>query len=87
MSQNIWLILCLACAIGIIPQSGPHLIFVTLYAQHAIPFSILLANAIVQDGHGMLPLLACSRKAFCVVKGIKILIGFFIGALAILIHL
>ena len=50
--------------LGIVPESGPHLVFVTLFAQGAVPFSVLLASSVVQDGHGMLPLLAESRGEF-----------------------
>ncbi len=72
-------LLIIACLIGIIPESGPHLIFVTLYAAGAIPFSILLASSIVQDGHGMLPMLAYSRRGFVAVKIINVIIGFIFG--------
>jgi hypothetical protein len=72
-------LLLIACLVGLIPQSGPHLIFTTLYANGAIPFSILLANSIVQDGHGMIPLLAHSRRAFVAVKAIKMAIGLAVG--------
>lgn len=41
--------------------------------------SILLASSIVQDGHGALPLLAESRKAFFLSKGISILLGLIVG--------
>lgn len=75
-----WLLLAMACLVGLIPESGPHLIFVTLYAQHSIPFGVLLANSIVQDGHGMLPLLAHSRKAFAAVKAVNFLVGLAAGA-------
>jgi hypothetical protein len=64
LEKNQWGVLAIASLVGLIPESGPHYVFVTLYAQGLIPFSILLANSIVQDGHGMLPLLAYSRKAF-----------------------
>jgi hypothetical protein len=72
-------VLAAACLMGIIPQSGPHLVFTGLYAQGAIPFSVLLANSIVQDGHGMLPILAHSRRAFAAVKAVKLAIGFAVG--------
>jgi hypothetical protein len=70
-----------ACLVGLIPESGPHMIFVTLYAQGAIPFSILLASCIVQDGHGMIPMLAHSRRTFVQVKAIKFVIGLGVGLL------
>ncbi len=80
--ESRWLMLATACLIGLIPESGPHLIFVTLYAQHSIPFSVLLASSVVQDGHGMLPMLAHSRKAFVAVKAINLVAGLAIGAAA-----
>jgi hypothetical protein len=80
---NQWLLLLLACLVGLIPESGPHLIFVTLYAQGAAPFGVLLASSIVQDGHGMLPMLAHSRRAFAAVKAINLVVGFAAGAAAL----
>jgi len=73
------IILVIACLVGIIPASGPHLIFVTLFAGGSIPFSILLASSIVQDGHGMLPLLAHSRRDFIAVKAVNVAIGLIAG--------
>lgn len=81
ISDKMILVLIAAVLIGIIPQSGPHLIFVTLFAQGTIPFSVLLANSISQDGHGMLPLLGESKKAFLIIKFIKVIIALSIGFL------
>ena len=78
-----WPILLVACLIGLIPESGPHVIFITLFAEGTIPLSILLANSIVQDGHGMLPLLAESRKSFIQIKAVKLLFGLLVGGLLI----
>ncbi len=75
------LILIAAVIVGVIPESGPHLLFVTMYTQGMLPFSILMANSIVQDGHGMLPLLAHSRKDFVAIKGINLGTGFLIGVI------
>jgi len=83
VKDNKYLMLVAACLIGIIPESGPHLIFVTLFADGALPFSILLASSIVQDGHGMLPLLAFSRKDFFSVKAVNVVVGFIIGLIAL----
>lgn len=74
-----FIVLLLAILIGLIPQSGPHLIFLILFANGDLPLGIFLANCIVQDGHGALPLLAESRKAFFVSKGIKIGIAVLVG--------
>lgn len=51
-----------AALIGIIPESGPHLLFLMLFSKGWIPFSVLLVNTISQDGHGLLPLLSYSVK-------------------------
>lgn len=79
ISGNRWLVLLMAVLIGVIPESGPHLIFVTLFAQGSIPFSLLLASSVVQDGHGMLPLLAESQRSFLMVKLVNIIFGFIVG--------
>jgi hypothetical protein len=74
----------LALLVGIIPQSGPHIIFVTLFASGTIPFSVLLVNSIVQDGHGAIPLLAESPRSFIRLKAIKLGIGILAAAAGIL---
>jgi hypothetical protein len=81
--DNQWLVLLAAAFVGVIPESGPHLVFLTLYAQDLAPLSILLASSIVQDGHGMLPLLAHSRREFLYVKAINLTVGLGAGALAL----
>ena len=81
--QSKWAVLLIACAVGIIPESGPHLIFVTLYAQGTLPFGILLASSIVQDGHGMLPMLAHSRPVSLKIKVINFAVGLMVGAAAL----
>ena len=69
----------LAVLLAIIPESGPHMIFVMLYAKGLIPFSILLASSIVQDGHGMLPLLSYSVKDSILIKVFNLVFGIIIG--------
>ncbi len=76
-----WAFALMAIAIGIIPQSGPHIIFISLFSQGIIPLSILLVNAIVHEGHAGLPLIAESKRSFLIVKGIKILIAFVIAGI------
>ncbi len=85
IDSNGFIVLLIAILLGIIPQSGPHLIFIVLFAQGSLPLGILLANSIVQDGHGALPLLAESRKSFFIAKGIKIVLGFIIGLVFLLV--
>ena len=77
--QNGYLFLLLAAFIGLIPESGPHLIFIALYASGMVPFSILFTNFFIQDGHTALPLLAENKSAFVKAKAIKFIIGLAIG--------
>lgn len=79
IGENILIVLIIAVLIGIIPESGPHFLFIMLFASGALPLSILLANSIVQDGHGSLPLLAESRRGFVIIKAINLVVGFLIG--------
>lgn len=81
----LWGLMLLAIFIGIIPESGPHLIFVVMFFSGAIPFSILLVSSIVQDGHGALPLLAQSRKNFFLMKGLNMAVGLIVGVLGLLL--
>ena len=79
------LALLVAVAVGVIPESGPHMVFATLYAGGVLPFSVLLASSAVQDGHGMLPLLAESRVEFLRVKAINVAAGLVLGYGAMLL--
>ena len=79
INSNIpWMIL-LAVLVGIIPESGPHLLFVTLFASGRVPFSVLLASSISQDGHASLPLLAESKRSFVKAKLINALVAAIAG--------
>ncbi|MBQ6305005.1 MAG: arsenic efflux protein [Bacteroidales bacterium] len=79
INSNIpWMIL-LAVLVGIIPESGPHLLFVTLFASGMVPFSVLLASSISQDGHASLPLLAESKRSFAKAKLINALVAAIAG--------
>ena len=79
ISNNMAIVILVAVLVGIIPESGPHLIFVTLFAQGVLPFYVLLVNSIVQDGHSALPLLAESKMSFAKAKLINIAAGLVIG--------
>ncbi len=80
---NLHIILILAIIIGLIPESGPHMIFISLFVAGTIPLSILIVNSIVQDGHGSLPLLAESKKSFFLMKFINMAMALFIGLIGI----
>jgi hypothetical protein len=75
----LWVLL-IGALIGIIPESGPHLIFVMMYAQGLVPFSVLLTTSFVQDGHGMLPLLSYSLKDSVLIKTFNLVFGLAVGA-------
>ena len=85
ISNNTALMILLATLIGIIPESGPHLIFVTLFATGVVPFPVLLASSISQDGHASIPLLAESRKSFLWAKVINCIVALVAGYAAMLI--
>lgn len=78
-----YLLLLLAVLIGFIPESGPNLVFIIMFLEGSLPFGILLANSISQNGHAGLPLLAQSRKNFFIVKFITMGLGLLCGALII----
>lgn len=87
ISDNTALMIVLATLIGIIPESGPHMIFVTLYAAGVVPLPVLLASSISQDGHSSLPLIAESRKSFIWAKVINCFVALVVGFAAMLIKL
>ena len=79
ISSNTALMIILATLIGIIPESGPHMIFVTLYATGIVPLPVLLASSISQDGHSSLPLIAESRRSFLWAKLINCAVALIVG--------
>lgn len=85
ISDNTVLMILLATAIGIIPESGPHMIFVTLFAAGVVPFPVLLASSISQDGHASIPLLAESKKSFVWAKLINCVVALVAGFVAMLL--
>ena len=83
-SEALIYVLLIAVLVGIIPESGPHIVFITLFIGGTIPFSILLANSIVQDGHGAIPLLAESRKSFVYMKLVNVAVGLLVGGVGLM---
>ena len=80
-----WLALGGASALGLLPESGPHLLVVFLYRDGVVPFAVLLASSIVQDGHGALPLLAHSWRDFLKMKLINLVAGLLAGGTLLLL--
>ena len=79
ISDNTAMMILLAALVGIIPESGPHMLFVTLYAAGIVPLPVLLASSISQDGHASIPLLSESKKSFFIAKAINFAIALIIG--------
>lgn len=78
------LVLLASAFLGLIPQSGPHMLVVGMYANGLIPFSVLLTSAIVQDGHSMLPMLAHSVRDSIKIKTFNLAFGLTIGGIVYL---
>lgn len=73
------LLILLAAVVGLVPESGPHMLFITLFASGLAPLSVLVTSSIVQDGHTALPLLAESKMSFAKAKLINMVVGLTIG--------
>lgn len=84
ITDNTALMIVLATLVGIIPESGPHLVFLTLYASGLVPFPVLLASCISQDGHASIPLLAESKKSFVKAKLLNCAVALVAGFAAML---
>jgi len=78
-SNHTLLMLFLAGLVGLIPESGPHLLFVTMFASGLVPFSVLLTSSVVQDGHGILPLLSYSVADSVWIKVLNLVFGLSAG--------
>ena len=81
LTENKFLLLLLAAVVGTLPVSGPNLVFISLFAESCIPFSVLLTNSIVQDGHGLLPLLGYSLDDSVKIKVFNLLYGLLVGGI------
>jgi hypothetical protein len=85
IGANPVLMILLATLVGIIPESGPHLVFVTLYASGIVPLPVLLASCISQDGHASLPLLAENKGAFLRAKLLNCALALLVAFTALII--
>ncbi len=72
-------VLLVASLIGILPISGPNVFLVVMFSKGLIPFSVLLANSIIQDGHGLLPIVGFSVEDALKIKLFNFIFGFAIG--------
>ncbi|MBN2695019.1 arsenic efflux protein [bacterium] len=83
--DNRWYLLVLAGLVGILPISGPNLFFMMLYLSGKAPFSILLVSSIVQDGHGLLPVIGYSIQDAFKIKIFNVIFGLAIGSIVMLL--
>lgn len=49
--------------LGVIPGCGIQIILMSFYLKGAIPFAVLIANSISQDGDALFPLIAMDKKS------------------------
>ena len=82
---NTGIMILIAVLVGLIPQSGPHIVFVTMFANGLLPFSVLLANTISQDGHACLPLIAENKRSFAYAKLLKSVLAIAAGFIAMIV--
>jgi hypothetical protein len=79
-----WIALGMAAAVGLIPISGPHLLFITMFAAGHVPFSVMLTSCLVQNGHGMLPLIGFSLDDTLKIKAVNLGVGLAAGLILML---
>ena len=72
-------VLILASLVALLPISGPNIFLLIMFSKGLVPFSVLLANSIIQDGHGLLPILGFSIKDALKIKIFNFIFGLIIG--------
>lgn len=87
VTSHMALIFLICALVGLIPESGPHMIFVMMFANGLVPFSILLTSSIVQDGHGMLPLFSHSIRDAVLIKVFNLMFAIAVGLPLLLLGL
>jgi hypothetical protein len=65
--------------VGLVPSCGPQIVLTGLYTQGVLPVSVLIANALSQDGDALLPLLATDRRAAAIAAGVTTVPGVLVG--------
>lgn len=84
---SMFYVLLVASLVGVLPISGPNVFLVVMFSKGMIPFSILLANSIIQDGHGLLPIIGFSLDDALKIKLFNFLFGLAIGIVLLAIGL
>jgi hypothetical protein len=70
-------------SLGLLPGCGPQLVLTGLYAQGALPLSVLVANALSQDGDALFPLLVHDRRSAIVGTLLSTLPGLVVGGILV----
>lgn len=65
--------------VGLVPGCGPQIVLTGLHVQGALPLSVLVANALSQDGDALLPLLAADRRAALFASVLTVIPGLIVG--------
>ena len=86
-STSMFYVLLIASLVGILPISGPNVFLIVMFAKGLIPFSVLLANSIIQDGHGLLPITGFSLSDAFKIKLFNFIFGLSLGVLLLLVGL
>ena len=85
--QNMFFVLIIASLVGLLPISGPNIFLLIMFSKGLIPFSVLLANSIIQDGHGLLPIMGFSMSDAIKIKLFNFAFGITVGLALLLIGL
>ncbi|MBN2365929.1 MAG: arsenic efflux protein [Calditrichaeota bacterium] len=83
--ENPQLLLFLAVVIGIIPDVAPQFVFVFMFSEGLIPFSILLTSSMAQNGHGLIPLFSYSVKDTVIIKTFNLIFALLTGIIFMLL--
>ncbi len=79
--QAMFYVLIVASLVGLLPISGPNIFLVVMFSKGLIPFSVLLANSIIQDGHGLLPIMGFSMDDAVKIKVFNFVFGLLVGVI------
>ncbi|MBN1645539.1 arsenic efflux protein [Candidatus Woesearchaeota archaeon] len=84
---SIFFVFLIACMVAVLPISGPNIFLIVMFSKGMIPFSVLLANSIIQDGHGLLPIMGFSMDDALRIKLFNFIFGFVVGIILLVIGL
>ncbi len=83
--RTMFFVLIIASLVGLLPISGPNIFLVVMFSKGLIPFSVLLANSIIQDGHGLLPIMGFSMDDAVKIKLFNLVFGLAVGVILLFV--